>query len=70
MNLLPILNFNVISNCIVWLPLCFHQQKFNVPVVTSETGEEYVSDSTFCTYFVLSDFESSVFEELDKAGVR
>ncbi|XP_063843442.1 protein ECT2-like isoform X4 [Scylla paramamosain] len=45
-------------------------KKFNVPVVTSETGEEYVSDSAFCTYFVLSDFESPVFEELDKAGVR
>uniref|UniRef100_A0A0P4VR06 BRCT domain-containing protein n=2 Tax=Scylla olivacea TaxID=85551 RepID=A0A0P4VR06_SCYOL len=45
-------------------------KKFNMPVVTSETGEEYVSDSAFCTYFVLSDFESPVFEELDKAGVR
>lgn len=45
-------------------------QKFGVPVVTSETGQEYVSDSAFCTYFILSDFENPVFEELDKAGVR
>lgn len=45
-------------------------QKFGVPVVTSETGQEYVSDPAFCTYFILSDFENPVFEELDKAGVR
>ncbi|KAG0717993.1 Protein ECT2 [Chionoecetes opilio] len=45
-------------------------KKFNVPIVTSETGQDYVSDSVFCTYYILSDFETSVFEELDKAGVR
>ncbi|XP_050719776.1 protein ECT2-like isoform X4 [Eriocheir sinensis] len=45
-------------------------QKFGIPVVTSETGQEYVSDPAFCTYFILSDFENPVFEELDKAGVR
>ncbi|XP_042228864.1 protein ECT2-like isoform X2 [Homarus americanus] len=45
-------------------------KKFNVPVVTSETGLEFVSDLTYCTYFILADFENEEFEELNKAGVR
>ncbi|XP_071524392.1 protein ECT2-like [Panulirus ornatus] len=45
-------------------------KKFNVPVVTSETGLEYVSDVSYCTYFILADFESQEFEELNKTGAR
>lgn len=45
-------------------------KKFNVPIVTSETGLEYVSDLSYCTYFILADFESDEFEELNKAGAR
>ncbi|XP_042873803.1 protein ECT2-like isoform X6 [Penaeus japonicus] len=45
-------------------------KKFNVPVVTSETGEEYASDVNYCTYFIVADFESKEFEELHKLGAR
>ncbi|XP_047485177.1 protein ECT2-like isoform X4 [Penaeus chinensis] len=45
-------------------------KKFNVPVVTSETGEEYASDVNYCTHFVVTDFESKEFEELHKLGAR
>ncbi|KAK4293207.1 hypothetical protein Pmani_034076 [Petrolisthes manimaculis] len=45
-------------------------KKFGVPVVASETGLEYTSDTGFCTYFVLADFESPEFVELNHAGVR
>nr|XP_045600854.1 protein ECT2-like isoform X3 [Procambarus clarkii] len=45
-------------------------KKFDVPIVTSETGQEYVSDFSYCTYFILADFESDEFEELNKAGAR
>lgn len=42
-------------------------ESFGVPIVTSETGEEYVKD-TFCTtVFVLGDFEGDVFNALYKA---
>ncbi|KAK7066443.1 Protein T2, partial [Halocaridina rubra] len=46
-------------------------EKFGVPVVGSETGREYLTDgSSFCTYFVLADFECKEFEELYETGVR
>lgn len=40
---------------------------FNVPVVTSETGSELLSDENWTTYFILSEFEGGVFDELNRA---
>ncbi|XP_064092134.1 protein ECT2-like [Macrobrachium nipponense] len=46
-------------------------KKFGVPLVFSESGREYIADgSSYCTYFILADFESKEFEELHEANVR
>ncbi|CAG5095557.1 Similar to ECT2: Protein ECT2 (Homo sapiens) [Cotesia congregata] len=45
-------------------------QKFGVPVLKSETGAEYIDDTTYCTYFVLKHFEGSEYEILHKSPHR
>lgn len=43
---------------------------FNVPVMTSETGAEFIDDDTWTTYFVLADFEGPIFDGISKAKVK
>lgn len=43
---------------------------FNVPVVTSETGKEFISDSSWMTFFVISDFEGPIYEEIYKSKTK
>lgn len=41
--------------------------RFNVPVLRSPTGEELVSDDSWCTYFILAEFEGQLFDNLCQA---
>ncbi|XP_076645868.1 protein ECT2-like isoform X2 [Halictus rubicundus] len=45
-------------------------QQFSVPVLTSETGLEYVEDTTYCTYFILKQFEGVEYDALHKSAHR
>ncbi|XP_070509513.1 protein ECT2 [Chironomus tepperi] len=41
-------------------------ESFNVPVISSETGVEYLTDKEVVTYFILEDFEGPIFETISK----
>lgn len=41
-------------------------KSFNVPVITSETGSEFISDDCWTTYFVLNSFDGPIFEAIHK----
>lgn len=43
---------------------------FNVPVLTSETGVEFLEDDTWNTYFILSEFEGPIFNRINKNDVK
>lgn len=43
---------------------------FNVPVLKSETGKEFITDDTWTTYFILSCFEGPIFDDIYKAEVK
>lgn len=43
---------------------------FNIPVLTSETGEELINDDNWNTYFILSEFEGPIFNTIYKASVK
>ncbi|XP_055533727.1 protein ECT2 isoform X3 [Wyeomyia smithii] len=45
-------------------------QSFKVPIVLSETGTEYISDSSFVTYFVLEHFEGPVYDAIYRSKHR
>lgn len=45
-------------------------QQFKVPVLKSETGTEYIEDTTYNTYFVLKQFEGSEYDVLCKSAHR
>lgn len=45
-------------------------QQFKVSVLKSETGTEYVEDTTYYTYFVLKQFEGSEYYTLCKTPHR
>ncbi|XP_043258171.1 protein ECT2-like isoform X2 [Colletes latitarsis] len=45
-------------------------QQFCVPVLKSETGLEYIEDTTYCTYFVLKQFEGPEYDDLHKSAHR
>lgn len=45
-------------------------QQFKVPVLKSETGTEYVEDTTYNTYFILKKFEGSEYDALCKSAHR
>ncbi|EFN72495.1 Protein ECT2 [Camponotus floridanus] len=45
-------------------------QQFKVPVFKSETGTEYIEDTTYHTYFVLKQFEGSEYYTLCKSPHR
>lgn len=37
---------------------------FNVPVEVSETGDELLADTSWLTYFVLKNFDGTIFDKL------
>lgn len=43
---------------------------FGVPVVSSESGLDIVSDVGWTTYFIMNDFESPAFETIHKSEHR
>lgn len=43
---------------------------FNVPVIHSETGKEFLDDSSWMTFFILSDFHGPVFESIYKSRTK
>lgn len=43
---------------------------FNVPVMTSENGEEFLDDDTWTTYFIVAEFEGTIFDGISKAKVK
>jgi hypothetical protein len=43
---------------------------FNVPVITSENGREFIADDTWMTYFILDCFEGPIFDGIYKAEVK
>ncbi|XP_020707804.1 protein ECT2 isoform X7 [Athalia rosae] len=45
-------------------------QQFSVPVLKSETGTEYLEDTTYCTYFILMKFEGPEYDALHKSAHR
>ncbi|GAB0089910.1 ECT2 [Sergentomyia squamirostris] len=45
-------------------------QTFGLPVITSETGSEYILDDDWITYFVLNRFEGPMFEAIHKSKHR
>ncbi|XP_076033603.1 protein ECT2-like isoform X2 [Oratosquilla oratoria] len=45
-------------------------EKFGVPVITSDTGQEYMSDTNYDTIFIMQDFETQEFDALNEAGCR
>ncbi|KZC06654.1 Protein ECT2, partial [Dufourea novaeangliae] len=45
-------------------------QQFSVPVLKSETGLEYIEDTTYCTYFILKQFEGPEYDVLHKSAHR
>lgn len=45
-------------------------QQFSVPVLKSETGTEYIEDTTYCTYFIIGRFEGPEYEALHKTPHR
>lgn len=47
--------------------ICASAQTFGVPIVVSETGEEYANDNLFSTVFVLNEFEGDVYDMLYKS---
>lgn len=40
-------------------------ERFNVPIMSSETGEEFIQ-SSITTYFILPEFEGPIFENIYK----
>lgn len=43
---------------------------FGVPVISSETGEEFLEDTSWLTYFIMNDFEGPLFEAIQATGHR
>lgn len=45
-------------------------QNFGIPVITSETGSEYILDDDWVTYFVVNQFDGPMFEAIHKSKHR
>ena len=43
---------------------------FSIPVLTSESGREFIADDTWMTYFILDCFEGPIFDSIYKAEVK
>lgn len=37
-------------------------EKFEVPIIISETGKEYATDENYITYFILDEFRGPIFD--------
>lgn len=42
-------------------------KSFGVNIVTSETGSEFIDDTQWTTYFVLNNFENTIYEAIHKS---
>lgn len=51
-------------------PTILAAQSFNVPVLTSETGAEYIADTEWTTYFVMNAFDGEHFDAIRKSKHR
>lgn len=40
---------------------------FELPVITSETGSEFIPDDSWTTYFVMKDFDSPIYDAIYKS---
>lgn len=40
---------------------------FGVPVIISETGFEFLTDTKWITYFILDEFEGEIYETISKS---
>lgn len=49
---------------------CRAAQSFRIPIITSETGIEFVHDTTCTTVFILDDFDNPNFKQLSKSPHR
>lgn len=58
---------NEIADCVQTLKAA---EIFNVPIVFSNTGEEYLNDTEWKTYFVLKEFQGGTFDTLTKYKQR
>lgn len=45
-------------------------ETFNVPIVVSSTGAEFIGDTNWTTYFVMSEFEGPTFDAIRKSKHR
>lgn len=45
-------------------------QTFSVPVITSETGAEILSDTNWETYFIMNEFDGPIFKAIQKTKHR
>lgn len=45
-------------------------KSFCIPIITSETGSDYVLDKEWLTYFIMTDFEGPMFKAISKSGHR
>lgn len=43
---------------------------FDVPLVTSNTGVEFIDDDTWTTYFILPEFEGPEFDKIYRSKVK
>ena len=41
-------------------------QKFSLPIVKSDDGLSYLEDPDYVTYYIVSDFDSSIFKALNE----
>lgn len=44
--------------------------KFKCPIVYSQTGEEFINDSNWTTYFILSKFDTPDFDRINKSDIK
>lgn len=49
---------------------CKAAQSFRIPILTSDTGLEYVSDTTCTTVFILDSFDGPNFKQLHRSPHR
>lgn len=43
---------------------------FNVPVTTSETGIEFIEDNSWMTFFILTEFEGRIYDNIYKSKTK
>ncbi|XP_058457898.1 protein ECT2 isoform X2 [Malaya genurostris] len=51
-------------------PTLVAAQSFQVPIVTSETGAELLTDTNYITYFILNQFEGPVYDNIYRSKHR